>query len=111
MAETWKSSQEQGAMGASTGAGYGTGPVLPGQGPEASGQKSRHPVARLVAFGVLVAVLLWFAFANLQGVPIHFWVVTRTAPLIVVVAISGVLGAVVTATWSRVRRRRAKRAQ
>ena len=45
--------------------------------------------------GVAVAVILfgWFALANLNNVRIHFWVFHPQAPLILVIVISGLLGA------------------
>lgn len=61
---------------------------------------------RLVATGVALALLLWFAFANLQLVRIHFWVASTSAPLVVVVAVSGFLGAMVSSLWSWALRRR-----
>ena len=62
--------------------------------------------ARLVVLGVGVALLVWFAAANLQGVRITFWVTSTTAPLVVVVVISGVLGAGVASVATRLARRR-----
>ncbi|MDA8317767.1 MAG: LapA family protein [Actinomycetota bacterium] len=61
---------------------------------------------RLVLTGVVLALLVWFAIANFQDVTIRFWLTTTSAPLIVVIAISGVLGAAVSALWARRRRRR-----
>ncbi len=53
--------------------------------------------------GVLVAVILlgWFAVANLRDVRIDFWVFHRQAPLILVIVISGLLGALITALIMR----------
>ncbi len=53
--------------------------------------------------GVLVAVILlgWFAVANLRDVRIDFWVFHRQAPLILVILISGLLGALITALIMR----------
>ncbi|MGH8980777.1 MAG: lipopolysaccharide assembly protein LapA domain-containing protein [Acidimicrobiales bacterium] len=62
--------------------------------------------ARLVLTGISVVLLVWFALANLQGVRIRFWVTAAHAPLIVVIAISGVLGALVSGLLSRAARRR-----
>lgn len=61
---------------------------------------------RIAVTGASAVLLVWFAFANLQGVPIHFWVTSATAPLIVVIAISGFLGAAVAGLVGRVARRR-----
>lgn len=75
--------------------------------------RSRAKELRLVATGVALTLFLWFAFANLQRVHIQFWVASTSAPLIVVVVVSGFLGALVTGLWSWVlrRRRRGERAQ
>ncbi len=44
-----------------------------------------------------VGILLgWFALANIRKVQIDFWVFHRQAPLIVVILISGLLGALIT---------------
>jgi uncharacterized integral membrane protein len=72
---------------------------------ERPGRDRRRDV-RLVVTGVALVLLVWFAAANFQDVQIHFWVTTKAAPLIVVVAISGFLGASAAGLWSRLRRRR-----
>jgi uncharacterized integral membrane protein len=59
---------------------------------------------RLVAMGVIAVLLVWFALANLSSVKIDFWVYHATAPLIVVIAISGLLGAGVALLAVRHRR-------
>jgi uncharacterized integral membrane protein len=48
--------------------------------------------------GILAAGILlgWFALANIRKVQIDFWVFHRQAPLIVVILISGLLGALIT---------------
>ncbi len=53
--------------------------------------------------GVLIAAVLlgWFALANLRDVRIDFWVFNRQAPLILVIVISGLLGALITALVMR----------
>jgi len=50
---------------------------------------------RLVLSGVVAVLLAWFAIANLEDVNVHFWVVTTRAPVVAVVAISGVCGALI----------------
>lgn len=86
------------------------GPGLPDEQEPGSGggapARDRVREARLVATGVALTLLLWFAFANLQRVPIHFWLVSASAPLIVVIVVSGFLGAAVSALWSWSARRR-----
>jgi uncharacterized integral membrane protein len=59
--------------------------------PPARGDRRRD--ARLVGLGVVAVLLGWFALANRQDVRVHFWLVSATAPVVVVVAIAGVCGA------------------
>lgn len=58
---------------------------------------------------IATALLVWFALANLNNVRIEFWVFSREAPLILVIVISGLLGAVITALFMRRRYRNASR--
>lgn len=86
-------------------------PVEPAQPDQtASGPRERRREARLVLTGVALVLFVWFAAANLQAVRIHFWVVTEAAPVIVVIVISGFLGAVATRLWSRAAHRRRRSA-
>jgi uncharacterized integral membrane protein len=81
--------------------------ALPGAQPPAEEPARRElRPARLVLLGVALVLLIWFAVANLQDVRIRFWVSTTGAPLIVVIVISGVLGAAASSLWSWLRRRR-----
>ena len=57
--------------------------------------------ATLVGVAVAVVLLAWFALANLRNVRIDFWVFNRQAPLILVIVISGLLGALITALVMR----------
>ncbi len=66
------------------------------------GGDRRHQAA-LIGVAVAAVLLVWFALANLRDVRIDFWVDTRHAPLIVVIVISGLLGALMT--WLAMRRR------
>ncbi len=59
------------------------------------GAGRRHQ-ARLVGILVVGILLGWFALANIRRVQIDFWVFHRQAPLIVVILISGLLGALIT---------------
>jgi uncharacterized integral membrane protein len=68
-----------------------------------SSKVSRRQDARLVAIGMAAVLLGWFALANLGGVTINFWVHDSHAPLILVILISGLLGALI-ATLSLRRR-------
>jgi len=60
----------------------------------------RRSVA-LVAVAVATILLVWFALANLKKVKIDFWLYDREAPLILVIVISGLLGALITALVMR----------
>ena len=68
--------------------------------------RDRKRDTRLVLTGVVAVLLVWFALTNLQDVEIHFWLVSAKAPLIVVVVISGFLGAAVALLAQRLSRRR-----
>ena len=65
----------------------------------------RRRQATLVGVAIAVVLLVWFALANLRDVRIDFWVFNRQAPLILVIVISGLLGALIGAL---VMRRRGK---
>jgi uncharacterized integral membrane protein len=56
---------------------------------------------RLVGVAVAVILLAWFALANFRKVQIDFWVFHRQAPLILVIVISGLLGALIAALIMR----------
>ena len=55
----------------------------------------RRRQGRLVAIAVVVILLGWVAVANTRKVQIDFWVFHRQAPLILVILISGLLGALI----------------
>jgi uncharacterized integral membrane protein len=64
------------------------------------GEKDKKTIDRRARFrvvGVLVlgGLLGWFALANIGKVRIDFWVFHRQAPLILVILISGLLGALI----------------
>jgi uncharacterized integral membrane protein len=61
---------------------------------EGGGVDRRHQ-ATVVGIAVAVILLAWFALANLRDVRIDFWVFNRQAPLILVIVISGLLGALI----------------
>ncbi|HUE06526.1 MAG TPA: LapA family protein [Acidimicrobiales bacterium] len=65
----------------------------------------RRRRATLIGVAIAGALLGWFALANLRDVRIDFWFYNRQAPLILVIVISGLLGALITAL---VMRRKAK---
>ena len=55
----------------------------------------RRRQVRLIGIVVVVILLGWFAVANTRKVQIDFWVFHRQAPLILVILISGLLGALI----------------
>jgi uncharacterized integral membrane protein len=69
----------------------------------ADGEKTpeRRRTATLVGVAVATILLAWFALANLSKVKIDFWLYDRQAPLILVIVISGLLGALITALVMR----------
>jgi uncharacterized integral membrane protein len=69
--------------------------------PERRHAVDRRRQATLVGVGAAAILLAWFAVANLRDVQIDFWLVHRHAPLIVVIVISGLLGALITALIMR----------
>jgi uncharacterized integral membrane protein len=77
-----------------------------GHSPESDDRGGRKDVdrrqqVRLVGVAVGAVLLGWFALANLRKVQIDFWVFHRQAPLILVIVISGLLGALITALIMR----------
>ncbi len=64
--------------------------------PEDGAKPDRRHQARLAGVVVAVALLAWFALANVDRVRIDFWVFHREAPLILVIVIAGLLGALIT---------------
>lgn len=74
--------------------------------PRASEGRDRAHDARMVSIGVVVVLLVWFALINTESVDIHFWIFSTRAPVIVVVVIAGLLGALIGALVARRRRRR-----
>jgi uncharacterized integral membrane protein len=61
----------------------------------------RRRQGTLIGVAIAVVLLAWFALANLRDVRIDFWVVDRQAPLILVIVISGLLGALIGALVMR----------
>jgi uncharacterized integral membrane protein len=79
----------------------GAHPVADGGTEEKGG---RSPVA-LVGVAVAAIFFIWFALANLNKVKINFWIYDRSEPLILVILIAGVLGALIGALLMRHRTR------
>ena len=61
--------------------------------------RRRH--ATLIGVAIAGVLLGWFALANVRDVRIDFWVFNRQAPLILVIVISGLLGALIGALVMR----------
>ncbi|MGO9854990.1 MAG: lipopolysaccharide assembly protein LapA domain-containing protein [Acidimicrobiales bacterium] len=76
-------------------------PESGGSGAGAGGGVDRRHQAAVVGVAVAAILLAWFALANLRRVQIDFWVFNRQAPLILVIVISGLLGALITALIMR----------
>lgn len=56
----------------------------------------RRVDSRQVLILVAAVLLAWFAIGNWQSVTIHFWLSTTKAPLVIVIAVSALLGGLVT---------------
>ncbi|MGH9015096.1 MAG: lipopolysaccharide assembly protein LapA domain-containing protein [Acidimicrobiia bacterium] len=67
--------------------------------------RDRAQLARLIVILAVVALVLWFAFANSQRVTVDFVVAERRSRLIFVILGSAVLGAVAGALVRRRRQR------
>ena len=73
------------------------------------GTETKHPRerrrdVRMIVLGVALVLLLWFTIDNRQRVEIHFWLHTSHAPMILVIVITAVLSAAVTALVLRRRK-------
>ncbi len=70
-------------------------------GGDGAGRLERRRQVRLIVIAVAVVLLVWFALGNFHRVGIDFWVYNRQAPLILVILISGLLGALIAALVMR----------
>ncbi len=70
-----------------------------GGGGGAKAERRRQVV--LVGVTVAAILLVWFALGNIHDVSIRFWIYQRRAPVIIVILISGLLGALITALLMR----------
>jgi uncharacterized integral membrane protein len=64
-----------------------------GGGKKKADRRYQFRLVGILAVGILLG---WFALANIRKVQIDFWVFHRQAPLIVVILLSGLLGALIT---------------
>ncbi len=65
----------------------------PDDGGKAVDRRHRFGLVAILVLGILLG---WFALANIRTVRIEFWLFHRQAPLILVILISGLLGALIT---------------
>ncbi len=56
-----------------------------------------------IAAGAAAVLLIWFAIDNRTSVPIHFWITTYSAPLILVIIVAALLGGLIVWLWRRSR--------
>ena len=80
----------------------------PSQGDPGGGDRQpvdRRRQATMIGIAIAVVLLAWFALANTRNVRIDFWVFNRQAPVILVILISGLLGALIGALVMRRRTR------
>ena len=83
----------------------GAQPVVGDGDADASGNGGgRSPVA-MVGLAVAAIFFVWFAVANLNKVKINFWIYDKSEPLILVILIAGLLGALIGALLMRHRTR------
>jgi uncharacterized integral membrane protein len=68
--------------------------------------RERKGNVRLVGLGLAAVLLVWYAVANLGTVSIKFWISERRAPLILVIVIAGLLGALIMSLAQRHKSRR-----
>ena len=61
---------------------------------------------RITIGALALAAVLWFAVANFQRVEVDWFIVTTSSPLVFVIVVSAVLGALVDRLirWQRARR-------
>ena len=76
---------------------------VPEYGDEGGGGTDRRRQATIIGIAIAVVLLVWFSLANLRDVRIDFWVFNRQAPLILVIVISGLLGALIGVLVTRSR--------
>jgi uncharacterized integral membrane protein len=79
--------------------------------PDAQGEDTitrRQHRSRMVAAGIVAAVITAFALVNLNDVKVHWLFATGQTPLIVVIAITFLLGMIVDRLLMRARRKRSE---
>jgi uncharacterized integral membrane protein len=68
--------------------------------------RERKGNVRIVGLGVTAALLVTFAVLNRGTVTVDFWLHKSRAPVVVVILIAGLLGALITVLAQRFRSRR-----
>ena len=69
-------------------------------------QRQRKLNAWMLAVGVAIGLLIWFAVDNAHSVQVHFWVHSIHTPLIVVITVSALFGAGILELWRQSRKHR-----
>jgi uncharacterized integral membrane protein len=83
----------------------GAQPVVADGGDDGAEEKGGRSMVATVGLAVAAIFFVWFALANLSKVKINFWIYDRSEPLILVILIAGVLGALIGALLMRHRTR------
>lgn len=78
----------------------------PSDGPSRSGPDGVELLRRFGPSALLLIILVWFVLANTQEVTVRWLVWTTEAPLIVVLVVTAVVGALITLLMQRRGRRR-----
>jgi uncharacterized integral membrane protein len=84
----------------------GAPPSTVGEAPSGRPPAERRDRARLIAAGVLGALVAAFALVNLGDVKVHWVVTTGSTPLIVVIALAFILGMLVDRLVIRAKKKR-----
>jgi uncharacterized integral membrane protein len=79
--------------------------VAGGDDVDRSRDRGGRSTVALVGLAVAAIFFVWFALANLSKVKINFWIYDRSEPLILVILIAGLLGALIGALLMRRRTR------
>ena len=83
----------------------GAQPVVADGGDDGAEKKGGRSTVAVVGLAVAAIFFVWFALANLNKVKINFWIYDRSEPLILVILIAGLLGALIGALLMRHRTR------
>lgn len=81
-------------------------PTHPQPAPNAAKQRNRRELARTAALVVLAVLITLFAVLNLNDVEVNWIFGSSKAPLIIVIVVSALVGALIVYFAGRSRRRR-----